>query len=126
MAIYRLHRKEWDKSFGPPVPYTTGTTGAKKRKEPVGESANEDASSNTASFSKGKNAVKRKDFPGGGRKGVSSGLSTVIKGKDGRMHNGESTSRTKNVSLSKDEWWTTLGDGASSSGAKGSLKIRTG
>ncbi|KIK60969.1 hypothetical protein GYMLUDRAFT_43508 [Collybiopsis luxurians FD-317 M1] len=58
---------------------------------------------------------KAKLFPGGGRKGVSSGLSTVvtrIEGKrGGNGSGGRSTSRTKTKSSSSgQQWWKKLGE----------------
>ncbi|THH30878.1 hypothetical protein EUX98_g3325 [Antrodiella citrinella] len=84
MAVYRLHRKDWDKGVRPPR-----TSASKKRK------ATEDDSDGDDDDAQGRNPAKRKKskkqekaFPGGGRKGVSSGLSTVIKQGDGRDNPG--------------------------------------
>jgi len=99
MAIYRLHRREWDKGKSPPLPPPEGPGCSdlprtpKKRKRSNGGGDN--------------------DPPGGGRNGISSGLATVVKRLD--------PSKTKNTSpltLKKNtEWWSELGS------SKGSLRI---
>ncbi|KAI0332925.1 ribonuclease H-like protein [Cubamyces sp. BRFM 1775] len=63
----------------------------------------------------------KESFPGGGRRGVSSGLSTVIK----RMGTVGEKAKSKTKSKSKDKWWKELGGGStSSSGAKGSMRFK--
>ncbi|PBK87205.1 hypothetical protein ARMGADRAFT_939084 [Armillaria gallica] len=82
MAVYRLHRKEWEK----------GTL----QKRPEGKKR------------KRQDTDKDEDgFPGGGRKGVSSGLATVVRRKDG----GSVPQKT--------QWWKELGTGT---GSKGRMK----
>ncbi|KAF9050748.1 ribonuclease H-like protein [Hymenopellis radicata] len=78
MAVYRVHRKEWEKGTKQQAP-------SKKRKKP---DANDEP----------------EEFPGGGRKGVSSGLSTVVK-RDTREPD-------------KKSWWKELG-----AGPKGSVRL---
>lgn len=73
MAVYRLHRKEWEKG-SKPMPASS-----KKRKKLDDET---------------------EEFPGGGRKGVSSGLSTVVTGP------------RKNVPAAKKAWWKELAGGS--------------
>jgi len=97
MAIYRLHRREWDKGKSLLLPSSEGSGRLdlpripKKRKYSNGEGDN--------------------DPSGGGKKGVSSGLSTVVR----------RSSKTKNtsplISKKKTEWWAELGS------SKGSLRI---
>ncbi|KAK0498000.1 ribonuclease H-like domain-containing protein [Armillaria luteobubalina] len=79
MAVYRLHRKEWEKGTVQKKPE------GKKRK-----SQDEDR------------------FPGGGRKGVSSGLVTVVRRNDG-----------SSTVPQKTQWWKELGTGT---GSKGKMK----
>lgn len=83
MAVYRLHRKEWEKGT-----VQKKHEGKKRKRQDTDKEADV--------------------FPGGGRKGVSSGLSTVIRHKDG----GGGTQKT--------QWWKELGTGT---GSKGSTKI---
>ena len=80
MAIFRLHHKEWEKGkrMDPPA-------SSKKRRRSVSEE----------SVATTVQATSSREFPGGGRKGVSSGLSTIVKRKE--------------TSVKKDKWWTKLG-----------------
>ncbi|KAH8826240.1 MipD protein [Flagelloscypha sp. PMI_526] len=77
MSIFRLHKKEWEK-------------GAEVR----------------AARSERKRQRKVAEFPGGGRKGISSGLSTVVtKRKNGDGHSGGGE---KGRGGSGGDWWTKL------------------
>ncbi|KAK0462857.1 ribonuclease H-like domain-containing protein [Desarmillaria tabescens] len=87
MAVYRLHRKEWEK----------GTV----QKKPEGKKRKRQDANNEE--------VQVDAFPGGGRKGVSSGLATVVRRKD------------EGGGSKKTQWWKELGAGAS--GSKGSMKV---
>ena len=99
MAIYRLYRREWDKGKSLLLPASEGAGRSdlprtpKKRKLSSGEGGS--------------------DPSGGGKKGISSGLSTVVRRFD--------PSKTKNTSplmlKKKTEWWAELGS------SKGSLRI---
>ncbi|KAF7984817.1 hypothetical protein HWV62_11840 [Athelia sp. TMB] len=95
MALYRLHRKEWDKGFS--FSHNSTSTTSKKRKNPdEPESLEGDSQS--------------QKFPGGGRKGVSSGLGAIVQHRDGSK-GGE-----------KKKWWTELGGGGGG-GKKGSIRL---
>lgn len=117
MAVYRIHRKEWDK--GIPSPGAVGTS--KKRKASlVDADADDEDTSTTAVGKKGKASTASKHertFPGGGRKGVSSGLSTIVKRTSGR----DGSSLSERVEKKKSEWWKELGE---SLGAKGSMSLK--
>ena len=131
MAIYRIHRKTWDKGH-PPIP-TSVETGKKRKLNPSSaaddaedETSNEDgdatgpSSSNKSARPKGKSKSMKegsREFPGGGRKGVSSGLSTIIK-------RGGSTASSGASSSKKSAWWKELGNGPG--GSKGSMKMKVG
>ncbi|KAJ6529053.1 ribonuclease H-like domain-containing protein [Mycena vulgaris] len=93
MAVYRLHRKEWEKGS---APLRRPLAAGKKRSREEGEDESEEEDEPVA----GKTAA---GFPGGGRKGVSSGLSTVVRRGAGGASGGE-----------KAQWWKELG-GASGS-----------
>jgi len=94
MAVFRLHRKEWDKGFRPfPAP---GAGESKKRKH--AESDEPDALTPT----------------GGGSKGISSGLSTIVK-------RNPQTKTKAAAKTTNSKWWTTLG--ASGTTAKDSMKL---
>ncbi|KAF8058643.1 ribonuclease H-like domain-containing protein [Lyophyllum atratum] len=90
MAIYRLHRKEWEKGSKPLT---------KKRKR--GDETQDDE---TGAADSAVGEVKAApSIPGGGRKGVSSGLTTVVR-------HGASGEKTK--------WWKEL-----AGGMKGSMRL---
>ncbi|OAX35721.1 ribonuclease H-like protein [Rhizopogon vinicolor AM-OR11-026] len=94
MAVFRLHRKEWEKGFRPLPP--PGAGASKKRKHLESDTLDELTPA------------------GGGRKGVSSGLSTIVK----------RTPQTKTktaVKATNSNWWTTLN--TSSTTPKGSMKL---
>jgi len=91
MALYRLHRKEWDKGQRPDGPGLSGKASAQKRKTAIEEEKEHPRTNSTDAPSGGA-------FPGGGRRGVSSGLSTVIKRREPAV---------------KDNWWANLNDGSS-------------
>ncbi|KAF9650974.1 ribonuclease H-like protein [Thelephora ganbajun] len=98
MAIYRLHRREWERGKRLPLP-------------PSEESDRSDPS-RTPKKRKRSNEKADNDLPDGGEKGMNSGLSTAAK----RL----CPSRTKNtsslMSKKKTEWWSELGS------SKGSLQ----
>ncbi|OBZ69895.1 RNA exonuclease 4 [Grifola frondosa] len=96
MAIYRIHRKEWEKGQKPHPP---GSSTLKRKRADTEDTANDDSI----------HLTRKTEFPGGGRKGVSSGLSTIMKKRDSV---GDSKGKTK--------WWKELGDGLS----KGSIRLK--
>ncbi|KAH6910152.1 ribonuclease H-like domain-containing protein [Coprinopsis sp. MPI-PUGE-AT-0042] len=176
MAVYRLHKKEWDKIVGH-VPHslhvvsgaaptmedaanaTSSSSDAKgtkrKRVEPdvdgddkdgdedaLGSDENEEAKDGedspvAAPASNGKpTPLKRKSKsknpsdPGQGRKGVSSGLSTVVRHKGGATSiNGRKGKQAQQKDLGKaskssgsgGEWWKELPGAVG--GKKGSMKL---
>ncbi|KAJ7123575.1 ribonuclease H-like domain-containing protein [Mycena epipterygia] len=94
MAVYRLHRREWEKGSAP-----LARVGKKRKRD--GEESEEDEDEPVA----GKKSSG--SFPGGGRKGVSSGLSTVVRRGAGG-HGGDGARE-------KTEWWKELGGGGTGS-----------
>ncbi|KAJ3836975.1 ribonuclease H-like domain-containing protein [Lentinula raphanica] len=147
MAVYRLHRKEWEKVSPNPVKAAAFDTtskhpnrhakidieekeggvepkGKRKRKRDAVEDEDEDEDSSNppstsrsqpkSNLSKSRKKENRKqetlNSPGG-RKGVSSGLSTIVR-----------RGRGNNVSDKRSQWWKDLGN-IGSSGSKGSLRI---
>lgn len=113
MAVYRLHRKEWEK--GTRGAGETAALVSKKRKQ---ERREEDADDNSddsieGSVRKGKETEKSK-YPGGGRKGVSSGLSTVV--RHGRSN------ESAGGGVEKTKWWKELATTSKSS--KGSIRVK--
>ncbi|OSD02939.1 ribonuclease H-like protein [Trametes coccinea BRFM310] len=164
MALFRLHRKEWEKDFRPAVAAVLARARSRSRsKSPARAAAAASASvplkrarrssSPSASVApdsdeddaavqpaakkpKSKAGSKRKSsassqnedtFPGGGRRGVSSGLSTVIKRAGGAgSRSASAADKTKPKTKTKEKWWKDLGGGGSSGGSKGSMRLKVG
>ncbi|KAJ3891703.1 ribonuclease H-like domain-containing protein [Lentinula edodes] len=111
MAIYRLHRKEWDKGSASTLRALTMIKMAKTKSRHNGDDEEEiDVEDSKIDKAKGRQEI----FPGGGRRGVSSGLSTIV-----RKGGGGSTTDSDRP---KTQWWKELGN-AGSSGLKGSLRL---
>jgi len=155
MAVYRIHKKDWEKGSRPHLiskvasTSSTPTTPKKASKrtaveaefasdaESESESDSDEPSTSktklkstaktTTAGKKGKIKDSSTTFPGGGRKGVSSGLSTVIK-KIGAVSPGSKTSLSSHSkaagSAGKSEWWKQLPGGVSiGGGAEASMTI---
>ncbi|KAF8161584.1 ribonuclease H-like domain-containing protein [Crassisporium funariophilum] len=160
MAVYRLHKKDWEKGNRPiplkttSAPSTSTSTATQKRKRSsigLNEEADQtfeadeasdfeseaetksakktDPSTTPASAvgsktgKKGKNRVEEGEsssFPGGGRKGVSSGLGTVVR-RGGHLSGG-GKARGGAAQKGKNEWWKQLPGGVSG-GAKGTMRV---
>lgn len=114
MAVYRLHRKEWEKGLRPVAEYAAKTQSkSHKRKATEDDDGDGGEDGDAEDENRGGEREKRRDiYPGGGRKGVSSGLSTVVTGGKGPGRGGEAE---------KQKWWTQIGGG--SGGAKGSMRL---
>lgn len=121
MAVYRLHRKDWEKG-NRPIPLQGGSvaTAGTKRKRDDDDAAEQEKEGNdegevvkpsTAKEKKKKAKVKvnSQEYPGGGRKGVSSGLSTVVRRGPGKEKE-------------KTQWWKQL-PAVTNPGSKGSVRI---
>jgi hypothetical protein len=85
MAVFRIHRKEWEKETNHSIYREPGKFKKRKRNERGNEDEEGDANGGTI---------------GGGRKGVSSGLSTVVK-------------RARSGGGAKERWWDVLGESSS-------------
>jgi len=150
MAVYRIHKKDWEKGSRPhPTSAPTkSSTKANKRtaadaeftSDAESESDSDEPSTNvpklksipktTVAGKKGKTKDSSATFPGGGRKGVSSGLSTVVKkigGAGPGSKSSHSTSRGNSKAAGgagKSEWWKQLPGGVPmAGGAKASIRI---
>ncbi|KJA20623.1 hypothetical protein HYPSUDRAFT_42931 [Hypholoma sublateritium FD-334 SS-4] len=138
MAVYRLHKKEWEKGsrpLPPPSAKSAAVTAATKRKEmdksdsDVSDSEGDDSPEPVVApklNGKGKGKDAPTEYPGGGRKGVSSGLSTVVRrGVAGSRTavEGKGGSAGGATSSAKNEWWKQLPGGAPVGGSKGSIRI---
>lgn len=125
MALYRLHKTEWEQSIRPTTEAykakvnkakgkekDTGTTSGKRKRDDESEYGEDIGSETQAAQKGGKGKKIREEFPGGGRKGVSSGLSVVIRrnGKriDGPRQRGVprgSTGQSNGAGSSGGSWW---------------------
>jgi RNA exonuclease 4 len=94
MALYRLHRREWDKGFQPILAANSKTK------------TEDTSATETSQLTKKKKGPPAVVYPGGGRKGVSSGLSVVVK------HGPPGSKQSRNVDgrkdTNKDQWWKQL------------------
>ncbi|KDQ28478.1 hypothetical protein PLEOSDRAFT_28543, partial [Pleurotus ostreatus PC15] len=94
MAVFRLYKREWEKNLRP----ATASNKKKRKREADDEGTDgEDTVSGHGVPTNGPPSKAR--FPGGGRKGVSSGLSTIVRV-------GASAQKTKST---KQGWWKDLG-----------------
>ncbi|KAH9944999.1 ribonuclease H-like protein [Epithele typhae] len=124
MAVFRLHRKTWEKGLRAPPPPKSPPPSSAARKRTRSESEGdddeeegEDAEAAPPLDQKdGRTGKKtRESFPGGGRKRVSSGLSTVVKRIGGTGKDGD---RGRGKPKAKDKWWKELGRGS-----KGGIRL---
>ncbi|PCH36663.1 hypothetical protein WOLCODRAFT_167057 [Wolfiporia cocos MD-104 SS10] len=122
MAVYRLHRKEWEKGQRPDRTHHL-TASTSKSASIATATATEEIVATTEST-----AIKKKrkrasaepeEFPGGGRKGISSGLSIITKRRDA---GGRGKTASGSGASQKQSWWKSLGDGPSKT--KGSLSLK--
>lgn len=83
MALYRLHKNEWEKQLRPATEaykVKIAKSGKHtKRKRDDAEDGEDDDDEVFASSKRGKKNTGRQEFPGGGQKGISSGLGLIIK-----------------------------------------------
>ncbi|KAI0759975.1 ribonuclease H-like domain-containing protein, partial [Trametes elegans] len=110
MALFRLHRKTWEKDFRPfPRPSAPSSSSRPRSTSPALAAS----TSKTKAKGKAKASPAPDDasaFPGGGRRGVSSGLSTVVKrlGGGGKDRN---SAKSKSRPNPQKKWWTELSGG---------------
>jgi RNA exonuclease 4 len=136
MAVYRLHKKEWEKGSRP-LPATSASTKTSTKRKAMDESDDSDSDSDAegeptptskpAPLPQAKQKAKTTptEFPGGGRKGVSSGLSTVVRTKAGKARpSGDAGGRSGMAANAKTEWWKQLpGALPAGGGSKGSIRV---
>ncbi|KAJ7711566.1 ribonuclease H-like domain-containing protein [Mycena metata] len=116
MAVYRLHRKEWEKgNSSRPLPQAKMK--GKGKAEEAGPSDDEDDEDEDVPQAKEKKE-KPKTFPGGGRKGVSSGLGTIVRRQGTGAARSSEDKRSAGGRGGGAEWWKELGGGA-----KGSMRL---
>lgn len=81
MALYRLVKVEWEKQLRPlteAFKVKTGKSGKRKRS---------DKDDGEEGDGEGSKKEKREEFPGGGRKGISSGLGLIVRRNGVRVDN---------------------------------------
>ena len=108
MALYRLHKTEWEQSV------RHATEAWRKKHAPDGggqkEKRKPDDPEDDAEEVSGESSATKKtkaEFPGGGRKGISSGLGTIVRVGGARIRgkvrgDGESREQTPQ---SDNKWW---------------------
>ncbi|KAJ1306283.1 hypothetical protein OPQ81_010986 [Rhizoctonia solani] len=112
MAIYRLHKRAWDASL--PASYVKRAKAKSGNEVESGSLATEgDVDQTQGGKAKRKRRNSTGEFPGGGRKGVSSGLGTIVKTR--AVHTG----KDKSSADQGPKWWQTLGGG----GPKGKMTL---
>jgi RNA exonuclease 4 len=79
MGLYRLHKVEWEASIRPATEAYKAKMGLSKGKEKRkrGDESEEEEEEEGTEDARGKK--KKEEFPGGGRRGVSSGLSVIVR-----------------------------------------------
>lgn len=123
MAVYRLHKRAWDASL--PVSHLKPSS-LTPRQEAGIDPDSEDSGYEDHAEPKRKRRSSNESFPGGGRRGVSSGLSTIVRTNKGGARNGRSSAEAKNTRPShapKGKWWQTLGGSSGTAGSKGHVQL---
>lgn len=77
MGLYRLHKVEWEASVRPQTEAYKAKMGLSKGKEKRKRDDESEEEEEEGEDTRGKK--KKEDFPGGGRRGVSSGLSVIVR-----------------------------------------------
>ncbi|KAF8599926.1 ribonuclease H-like protein [Ceratobasidium sp. AG-I] len=125
MAIYRLHKRAWDASL--PVSHVKPSTLTLRQELDVDHDSDDSGRGDEAEPQR-KRRPSNESFPGGGRRGVSSGLSTIVRANKGKAttRKGAPTVGPKNMRHSqapKGKWWQTLGGTGGSTGSKGQIHL---
>ncbi|UOH79933.1 RNA exonuclease 4 [Cryptococcus neoformans] len=124
MALYRLHKKEWERSVWRQTEAYRSTSSVNKLKHVLGKRGHDEKEvedgEETGGESKSKNRKKRdigggpQQFPGGGRKGISSGLDVIVRRNGQRVDGngrGDGSSRRKagrgemSTFAGGENWW---------------------
>lgn len=115
MALYRLHKLEWEKELRPfteawkakhgskGVDEDTTKSSKRKRKAESNEDEDEDDEENPSHRKRSNGG----EFPGGGRKGVSSGLGLIVRRGGKRVDNERSRKQSKDneETDTTEQWW---------------------
>ncbi|KAL5504520.1 REX4 [Sanghuangporus vaninii] len=109
MALYRLHRKEWEKQFRAIYGITSSSKSLGKRKAPVKDE--DDSHNQESSFTTVKKPKRKKQTsvtPGSGKQGISLGISTVVKRAGEKIKMGRLAPEAPKEGGGKTRWWATL------------------
>lgn len=110
MALYRLHKQEWETI----VRRQTEAFHAKTLRKPKGsqvieEDEEDDNENSSKPGSKKRRRVEAPEsFPGGGRKGISSGLGVIVKRMDGKPMKNKDERKSERAVVHADaagNWW---------------------
>ncbi|CAK5265694.1 unnamed protein product [Mycena citricolor] len=122
MAVFRIHRKEWEKGF-PSLPASGTTqpdTGARERDDDNPESDSSDDDDQAPEPVQKKQPRPRRHAPTKA-KGISSGLTTIVHKRGVGKRNQRTAIRSgENLPKAQSQWWNVLGNGS----AKGSMSLR--
>ncbi|KIJ52570.1 hypothetical protein M422DRAFT_26152 [Sphaerobolus stellatus SS14] len=122
MAVYRLHKKLWDKGFAPSIHKIKKKKSKTQITDVSTKISSPEPSSNGKSSGKRKHATEDDDSPSNSqpslkskKQGISSGLSVVTKSRKGGVQSKKVVSGTRSQakpatgSSSGSKWWATLG-----------------
>ena len=114
MALYRLHRVDWEKQLRPATEAYKIKTGKRKRDAPASAAHQEGEEGDGADGVQGGKKHKQ-EFPGGGKRGISSGLGRIVKKngvridqRTGKVLEGKSRPHVPDVAAgggSGGSWW---------------------
>ncbi|KAJ7275017.1 ribonuclease H-like domain-containing protein [Mycena rebaudengoi] len=123
MAVYRLHRREWERGSAP-LRLPSSSTSVSRDADPEEEDDEDEQeeaqdeeggrAANKGKKDTGSKTKGKESFPGGGRKGVSSGLGVVVRRGSG---SGSAPRGGKGGGGGGGEWWKELG------AKKGSMRV---
>jgi RNA exonuclease 4 len=111
MALYRLYKPEWEASLRKVTEAYREKAGLAppvkgKRKRGDSEGADGDDGDDDDEGAERSTKKKQKEFPGGGRKGVSSGLSVVVKRFGKKVESDQPRRRgLQGAPASSGNWW---------------------
>lgn len=108
MALYRLHKTAWEQSIRPTTEAfkakLKGKSAGKRKRDGESEEGDEQDSDDETERPIKKGKKPREEFPGGGRKGVSSGLSVVVR-RGGKRVEGPRQRGIPTASTGGPSWW---------------------
>ena len=126
MALYRLHKGDWENQLRSTTEAWKAKTGKDKgdkhvdgeeqvdtevakhsrgkRKRHGAEDENEDEDGHNGERSRSISRDRKEEFPGGGRKGLSSGLGVIVR-RNGQMMGEAKRGRGAPAVIARTDWW---------------------